>query len=48
MRHMEVPRLGVKSELQLLAYTTAIAMPDTSRVCDLYTTTQGKARPLIQ
>ena len=27
-RHMEVPRLGVESELQLLAYTTATAMPD--------------------
>ena len=25
---MEVPRLGVESELQLLAYTTATAMPD--------------------
>ena len=23
LRHMEVPRLGVKTELQLLAYTTA-------------------------
>ena len=28
--HMEVPRLGVKSELQLPAYVTAIAMPDPS------------------
>ena len=26
--HMEVPRLGVESELQPLAYTTATAMPD--------------------
>ena len=26
MWHMEVPRLGVKSELQLLTYTTATAM----------------------
>ena len=25
LRHTEVPRLGVKSELQLLAYTTATA-----------------------
>ena len=33
---MEVPRLGVKSELQLLAYTTAIAMQDPSHVCSLY------------
>ena len=33
-RHMEVPRLGVKSELQLLAYTTAMAMWDPSLICD--------------
>ena len=33
--HREVPRLGVKSELKLLAYTTATAMPDSSHVCDL-------------
>ena len=33
---MEVPRLGVQSELQLPAYTTATATPDTSRVCDLH------------
>ena len=32
---MEVPRLGVKLELQLLAYTTATAMPYPSRVCNL-------------
>ena len=36
IRHMEVPRLGVELELQLPAYTTATAMPDPSRVCDLY------------
>ena len=35
MQHMEVPRLGVKSELQLLAYTTATATLDPSRICDL-------------
>ena len=34
-RHMEVPRLGVESELQPLAYTTATATQDPSRVCDL-------------
>ena len=34
--YMEVPRLGVESELQLLAYTTAIATQDPSRVCDLH------------
>ena len=34
-RHIEVPRLGVKSGLQQLADTTATATPDPSRVCDL-------------
>ena len=34
--HVEVPRLGVKSELQLPAYTTATAMQNLSRICDLY------------
>ena len=34
---MEVPRLGVvELELQLLAYTTAIAMQDLSHICDLH------------
>ena len=33
---MEVPRLGVESELQLLALTTATATPDPSRVWDLH------------
>ena len=32
---MEVPRLGVELELQLLAYAIAIAMPDLSHICDL-------------
>ena len=31
--HMEVPRLGVKSEAQLPAYTTAIAMQDPGCTC---------------
>ena len=30
--HMEVPRLGVESELQPLAYTTATATTDLSHV----------------
>ena len=34
--HMEVTRLGVELELQLMAYATAIAMPDLSHVCDLH------------
>ena len=33
---MEVPRQGVKSELQLLAYATATAMADPSCICDLH------------
>ena len=36
LRHMEVPRLGVQSKLQLLAYTTATATQDPIRICDLY------------
>ena len=34
--HMEVPRLGVKSELKLPAYTTATATRDLSCICDLH------------
>ena len=34
--HMEVLRLGVELELQLLVYTTATATPDPSLVCDLH------------
>ena len=33
--HTEVPRLGVESELQLLAYATATATQDLSHICDL-------------
>ena len=33
---MEVPRLGVTLELQLLAYTTATVMQDLSCICDLH------------
>ena len=36
LRHIEVPRLGVKSELQLPAYTTATATQDPSRVYNLH------------
>ena len=38
LQHMEVPRLGVESELEPLAYTTAMATstPDLSRVFDLH------------
>ena len=33
---MEVPRLGVESELQLPAYITATAMQDPSRISDVH------------
>ena len=36
--HMDIPRLEVKSELQLLAYATATATPDPSHVCYLHHT----------
>ena len=36
LQHMEFPRLGVESELQLLAYAIATATPDPSCVCDLH------------
>ena len=34
--HMDIPRLGVESELQLLAYTTVTAMQSPSSICDLH------------
>ena len=37
---MEVPRLGVKLELQLPAYTTATAMPDLSHDCSPHHSSQ--------
>ena len=36
LQHMEVPRLGVESELQLPAYTTATATPDPSHVFNIH------------
>ena len=36
--HMEVPRLGVESELQLPACITATAMQDPNHICDLHYT----------
>ena len=40
--HMEVPRLGLESELQQQAYTTVTAMRDPSRICDLYHSSQQR------
>ena len=43
--HIEVPRLGVKTELQLLTYATATATQDPSCVLT-YTTAWGNAGSL--
>ena len=40
LQHMEVPRLGVKLELQLPAYTSPVAMPDLSPICNLHHSSQ--------
>ena len=40
LRHMEVPRLGVQLELQLLVYTIATAARDLSHICDLHHSSQ--------
>ena len=42
--HIDGPRLGVKSELQLLAYTTATRDP--SRVCSLHHSSLGNTGSL--
>ena len=36
LRHMEIPRLGVESGLQLPVYTTATAALDLSHFCNLH------------
>ena len=43
--HMEVPRLGVELDMQLLAYTTATATWDSSRVCDLHHSSRQRRIP---
>ena len=40
VQHMDVPRLGAESELQLQAYTIVTAMPDLSHVFDLHHSSQ--------
>ena len=46
-RHMEIPRLGVESELQPLAYPTATVTSDLSHVCAVTSTTaHGNTRSL--
>ena len=50
LRPMEVPRLGVQSELQLLAYTTATAMQGSSHICNPYYNSRQRQTlyPLIE
>ena len=43
--HMEVPKLGVKLELQLLVYTTALAAWDPSYICNLHHGSQQRWFP---
>jgi len=43
--HMEVPRLGVESELKLPAYARATATWDPSRICDLHHS--SRQRPIV-
>ena len=38
--HVEGPTLGVELELQLPVYTTATAMQDLSRICDMHHSSQ--------
>ena len=38
---MDVPELGGELELQLLAYSTATAIPYPSRICDLHCSLQS-------
>ena len=38
--HMEIPRVGVESELQLLTYSTATDTWDSSRVCNPHHSSQ--------
>ena len=46
--HMEVPRLGVTSELKLPAYATATATSDPSCECDLHYTYWPRLNSLIR
>ena len=43
LQHMEVPRLGVESDLQMPAYATA--MQDLSHICDLHHSSRQRRIP---
>ena len=45
LQHMEVPRLVYELELQPLAYATATAIWDPSRVCELHHSSQQRRIP---
>ena len=40
--HIEFPRLGIKSEIQLPGYATATTMQDPSHICDLHSSRQRR------
>ena len=42
---MEIPRLGIQSELRLLSYTRATTTPDQSRICNLHHS--SRQRPIL-
>ena len=42
LQHMQVPRLGVESEVRLPVYTTATATPDLSHFCNLHHSSQQR------
>ena len=44
-QHMEVPRLGIESELQLPAYITAMATSDLRCICNLHPSSQQHHDP---
>ena len=46
--HIEVPGLGVESELQLLIYTKATATRDLSRICDLHHSSWRRQRGILK
>ena len=43
--HMEVPKLGVKLELQLPGYARATTMPDTRGICELHHSSRQRRIP---
>lgn len=46
VQHIEVPKLGVESELKLLAYAIAMATRDPRHICNPYTIAHGNTRSL--